>query len=794
MLKDFIGCGWLWYDHYGFDDVNVFMLARKEFNLAKIPAKADIKITADTRYKLYVNNHYVCFGPARGYPESYPFDNVDVAPYLNEGKNVLSVLVHQFGHGTFQSIYGGAAGLLVSGKIAGNDVGTKPKNWLIKKCPGHKQDMIRRTIQLGYQENFDARLVDPCWKEPDSDIKEGKEGWFYGGWRSVGCLPWLNLEERGIPLMKEEVRNFKKILKVCSGNAYPGWEDARNLTEVYLQEPQGIEASVQIRGKERMLEPGSGFAEIKPFPFGERLTLLMDFGEEVTGYIGISVEGKGGEVVDFTTAELLEKDRLCVLDPKIGCKVAPSDRFMLRAGKNNFETFAMHGFRYLSATLRNIQKPLKIFRIYVRQVSYPFEKTAFFASSDKTLNRIWDMCIRTQVNCSFDAYVDCPWREQAQWWGDARVQGSNTFHFFGDVKLLKRGIKQGGQSQISNGLTFGHFPTTAVGCVLPDFTLTWIQSQLDYYRYTGDGNLLKEQFPATERALGFFRRCIGKDGMLGIMPEWWVFLDWAPLYKDGYSAVFNMLYLGALKDMVQICRILGKKSETYQKEAVRLEEKIIRCFWSEKEQVFYDGFDNGKNKVVKKISQHTHALAILLDLKPDFHEKFVDRILLIPMKEPPLANKDIIEASPFFYFYVLNAVKKVGGREKEIIDFIKERWGQMLKDGSTTCYEMWNPTPGAVSLCHAWSAHPAVYFINILSGLKPLAPNWRKFMVNPDLLDIDRLNLRLPTVYGEIEVELKKQNGNTCLNIMVPKGTEGILETKRLKKTLAPGRHKISWR
>ena len=93
-----MGCGWLWYDPYWFDDVNVFMLARKEFNLTKIPVGADIKITADTRYKLYVNNHYVCFGPARGYPESYPFDNVDVAPYLNEGKNVLSVLVHQFGH------------------------------------------------------------------------------------------------------------------------------------------------------------------------------------------------------------------------------------------------------------------------------------------------------------------------------------------------------------------------------------------------------------------------------------------------------------------------------------------------------------------------------------------------------------------------------------------------------------------------------------------------------------------------------------------------------------------------
>ena len=156
--------GWIWYDHYGFDDVNVFMLARKEFYLDNSPKNpVEINITADTRYKLYINGEYVCYGPARGYLESYPVDTIDISKFLCKGKNVIAAIVHQYGHGTFISIYGGAAGLIIEGKVGKVDIGTHQNNgWLIKKSRGHKQNMIRR-MQLGYQENLDARENEIDW-------------------------------------------------------------------------------------------------------------------------------------------------------------------------------------------------------------------------------------------------------------------------------------------------------------------------------------------------------------------------------------------------------------------------------------------------------------------------------------------------------------------------------------------------------------------------------------------------------------------------------------------------------
>ena len=79
--------------------------------------------------------------------ESYPFDRVSIKKYL-KGTNVIGVVVWQWGHGTFQSIYGGAGGLLISGTVGDVDIGTKrtTDGWL--ENVRDKQHMIRRTVQL----------------------------------------------------------------------------------------------------------------------------------------------------------------------------------------------------------------------------------------------------------------------------------------------------------------------------------------------------------------------------------------------------------------------------------------------------------------------------------------------------------------------------------------------------------------------------------------------------------------------------------------------------------------------
>ncbi len=80
---------------------------RKTFELDAVPGKAEICVTADAKYSLYVNGKFVHFGPARGFQEHWPFDRIDFAPYLSPGKNVIAALLYTFGLGNYTYAYAG---------------------------------------------------------------------------------------------------------------------------------------------------------------------------------------------------------------------------------------------------------------------------------------------------------------------------------------------------------------------------------------------------------------------------------------------------------------------------------------------------------------------------------------------------------------------------------------------------------------------------------------------------------------------------------------------------------------
>ena len=154
---------WIWTDAR-LPERNAFVRFRRRVQYDGGPAR--LRITADSRYVLYVDGEWVGQGPARSWPAHWQYDEHDLSPYLHPGENVLAVLVQRFGEGNFQYVWAGDhPGLLAQLDLDGQVIATDG-TWRASPDPALVSAVPRISVQEGFEEAFDARLGDG-WESPD---------------------------------------------------------------------------------------------------------------------------------------------------------------------------------------------------------------------------------------------------------------------------------------------------------------------------------------------------------------------------------------------------------------------------------------------------------------------------------------------------------------------------------------------------------------------------------------------------------------------------------------------------
>lgn len=761
--KKFKNANWIWYGLNEYDLVNSWMQARKTFNLNSLPEESVIHMTADSYYRLYINGQHICRGPARGFQQSWPYDSVNIAPYLKKGKNVVAAVVHNLGIGTFSYISAGYAGFILAGKAGKINIDTG-ETWKVREAPGYIRYTTRASLEMGFQEFFNAGLDDEKFIFDDYDDLD----WNTPVCRCFGSMPWYKLEPRGIPLLREEWIYPTTIVSQSSGKCSKNYKSSKNIVKLYLSENKEWH-NPDVR-KKREIDWVS--LEI-PETGKDRFTAYcIGFRREVTGSLRLKAEGgKGTEIIDTIFCEDVKNLEPEIIYPDRGSFPAFGNRLFLRKGITEHEQFDHWGFRYLILIIRNSTSPLKI-NLKLNWVGYPLNVKSDFVSSDNRLNKIYEICSWTQQCCMLDAFIDCPWREQTQWWGDARVQAANTFYLSADSDLFKRGLIQIGSQTVPNGLTYSHAPTTSHRCILPDYTLTWIITHWDYYRQTGDLSIFKKMNGTIKKALEYFHKIRAENGLIPFDKRYWLFLDWAPLFKDGYPALYNLLYLKTLTYAGKLFKVCGdKKSEAkYYNRAKELRSSIEKHLWNLQKNEIFGGL-SWEGKPVDEESAHVLALAILTDIFPDFQKDFLEKLKKILKGENNVSSAP----SPFFMYYVFQALKK-HGYYKEIIDCIYRWWGDMVDRGLTTTEEVWKSEAGFHSLCHAWSAHPVVHFSNILLGIRQEDVNWKKISFQPTFTHCDYVKGKTATPHGVISSRWKKTRNRININLHLPGGIEATIK------------------
>jgi alpha-L-rhamnosidase len=84
--------GWICVPDAGENTAGLYLF-RKTLNLATVPQTFEVHVSADNRYKLYVNETLVSIGPTQGDIEHWNYETVDMSPYLKTGENIIAAKV-----------------------------------------------------------------------------------------------------------------------------------------------------------------------------------------------------------------------------------------------------------------------------------------------------------------------------------------------------------------------------------------------------------------------------------------------------------------------------------------------------------------------------------------------------------------------------------------------------------------------------------------------------------------------------------------------------------------------------
>ncbi|HUB62232.1 MAG TPA: family 78 glycoside hydrolase catalytic domain [Puia sp.] len=777
---------------------------RRSFVLDRQPERFIVHVSADNRYRLWVNGHAVCSGPARGDLQHWNYETVDIARYLQAGSNVIAALVWNMGVYAPAAQISNQTAFLVQGDSQAEQVVNTGRNWKVMRDDAYhpcSTDIGRRLgvyKVTGPGDSVQGAAYPWGWEQPGYDDR---------GWpAAVGVTrpaPWgsgtdnlWTLVPRAIPQMEERQQRIPLVRRwaempgggeLPGGSETPGGRETRGGSETRggRQTPGGLEDSAAIRlGIMGMLAGRGAFT----IPARTTFRILLDQTYNTVAYPEMTVSGGKGAAIRLSYAEALvdkngqKGDRGEITGKELR---GDYDVYVADGGiRRMFRPLWVRTFRYMELDIATGDDPLAIDDLYGMYTGYPFERRATFVSNDSSLRAIWDVGWRTARLCAGETYFDCPYYEQLQYEADTRIQSLISLYVTGDDRLMRKALLDFYHSRIPEGLTQGRYPCNRFQ-VIPPFSLWWIVMIHDYWMLRRDDQFIRQFLPAVRGVLDWYEGHVDSAmGMLGPMP-WWGFVDWADAFgdgqppgaSDGHSAVITLQYAYTLQQAAGLFRYFGGQ---YGDEAVR-----CRRLAGELERGTYTAcYDKRRGEMANtpeknSYSQHAGILAILADAIPAADRRAV--------MEKILFDSTLTQATFYFRFYLNQAMKAVG-----MADLYYSQlgpWRKMLKIGLTTFAETPEPTR---SDCHAWSASPVYDFLATICGIMPDAPGFSRVLIRPSLGELTAVEGSMPHPGGMIRVKLRRRGAGVAGEVELPAGVTGRFVYGGKEVELKGGEQKIA--
>lgn len=534
--------------------------------------------------------------------------------------------------------------------------------------------------------------------------------------------------------------------------------------------------------------------------------LIVDFGQNLVGWVQLTADGPAGTEITIRHAEVLEHGELGVRPLRAA---AATDRWLLAgSGRETWEpSFTYHGFRYaeISGLPSDDLQPEDIRAIVV---SSDLKRAGWFDCDHADLKRLHENVVWSMRGNFVSIPTDCPQRdERLGWTGDIAVFAPTASYLFDSTAFLSSWYEDLAAEQRDDGLIPYFVPSLPFPPELADnpvfnhtHTAVWGDAAtlvpFALYEETGDVQILRRAFPTMKKWVDGIAALAGPSR---IWDQGFQYGDWldpsAPPEEPAHGATDPSLVATAY--FAHSARLAARAAELvgFEEERVRFQD-----LHHEIATAFRQRFVTAAGRLTSD-SQTAYAIAIQLDLLEEKSSRDAAAARLVDLVR---GGGHKIGTGFVGTPLILHALTSAGALEdayKLLMQTELPSWLYAVKMGATTIWERWDSmlpdgsiNPGGMtSFNHYAFGAVASWLHSTVGGLSSLAPGWTRMRVAPRPHPaISQASTAHITPAGRASVEWNIEAGIMTLKVTVPPGTSAdvVLEGYALQE-LFPGHHVI---
>ena len=542
---------------------------------------------------------------------------------------------------------------------------------------------------------------------------------------------------------------------------------------------------------------------------------ILDFEQNMSGYIAFSLNAKAGQKINITLGELIGDDgELTLKNVQCVFKGKPSPiqeiHYTCKDGLNEYKPkFFYGGFRYARI---DTDVPFEKDDFTAISVYSAFEETAKFESSNELINKFYKNTLWSLKSNSTDYPSDCPTRERMGWTGDSEVFFNTASYMVNYAPFARKHVrdifdrqwKSGRLPQIAPYAHEDWFMWVMNGSV--GWACAGVYIPLYYYEKYGDDRLLKEYYEGMVKYAYFMINRAGKWGGPYAKPvhislknrkyfvncgqsygEWaepndvmaFQWFDFAAPHPEESTAYTYF----TLKRVLEIADIIGKNDDKRLAKIKEYSDGAKRAYQEYVSKPKYSLDTDRQAKLVRPLymgllddKQAEFAKQRLIKAMDNYDWRIGTGFLSTPMIMDVLCDIDVE------YAYKLLENEKCPG------------WLFMPKHGATTVWEAWegnsSKDAGIASLNHYSKGALCEWLVRGMCGINVAGEN--HFVIAPKVGGKETFaKCEYQSAYGRVSSEWEKKDGKVKYTIEIPSNTTAEITIGGKTRTVGAGRYEF---